>query len=128
MPSMQTSDVTPDRLQRLATLEAPGDTRILSLYLNLDPSTNFGPHANRRSATTSLMDSAARAVEGQEDLAHDAHVALREDVARAREALEANLEDGWAEGAHALGLFVSGPADLFEVVRLPRAVDSRVVI
>jgi hypothetical protein len=128
MPSMQTSDVTPERLQRLAALEAPGGARILSLYLNLDPSANFGAPANRQSATTSLMDSAYRAVEAQDDLDHRAHIALREDVARAREALDANLDDGWAEGAHALGMFVSGPAGLFDVIRLPRAVDSRVVI
>jgi peptide subunit release factor 1 (eRF1) len=76
----------------------------------------------------SLLDEAARAVEGEEGLGHDAHMALREDVNRAREELEANLDDGWAEGAHALALFLCGPADLFEVLRLPRPVDSRVTI
>src|SRR5688500_3372738 len=128
MPSMQTSDVSQERLQRLATLEAPGGARILSLYLNLDPAANLAAPANRQSAVNSLLDEAARAVEGREDLDHDAHMALREDVTRAREALDANLDDGWAEGAHALALFVCGPADLFEVVRLPRPVDSRVFI
>ena len=55
-------------------------------------------------------------------------MALREDVTRAREQLDANLDDNWAEGAHALALFVCGPGDLFEVLRLPRPVDSRVTI
>src|SRR5687768_18477360 len=102
---MQTSEVTQDRLQRLATY-APGEgRRVLSLYLNLDPHANLGAPANRRSAVNSLLDEAARAVEGEESLEHDAHMALREDVARAREQLDANLDDNWAEGAHALALF-----------------------
>ena len=128
MPSMQTSDVDRDRLQTLATFEAPGGSRVLSLYLNLDPAANLGPHANRQSAVNSLLDEAARAVEGEEELDHDAHIALREDVTRAREELDANLDDGWAEGAHALGIFVCGPAGLFQVLRLPRPVANRVVI
>ncbi|HEV2061696.1 MAG TPA: hypothetical protein VGR12_02495 [Solirubrobacteraceae bacterium] len=128
MPSMQTSDVTQDRLQRLATFEPADGMRVLSLYLNLDPSANLHAPANRRSAVNSLLDEAARAVEGEEDLDHDAHVALRDDVNRARSELEANLDDNWAEGAHALALFVCGPAGLFEVLRLPRPVDSRVTI
>ena len=128
MPSMQTSDVSPERLQGLATFEAPSGSRVLSLYLNLDPAANLAAPANRRSAVNSLLDEAARAVEGEEELGHDAHIALREDVTRARESLDANLDDGWAEGAHALGLFVCGPAELFEVVKLPRPVDNRVFV
>src|SRR3712207_6909491 len=93
MPSLQTSDVTFERLQRLAAAEAPSGTRVLSLYLNLDPQANLAAPANRRSAVNSLLDEAARAVEGQEDLGHDAHVALRDDVTRTREALDANLDD-----------------------------------
>ena len=128
MPSMQTSDVSQERLQSLATFEAPSGARVLSLYLNLDPAANLAAPANRRSAVNSLLDEAARAVEGEEDLSHDAHMALREDVSRARGELDANLDDGWAEGAHALALFVCGPAELFEVVRLPRPVDNKVLI
>src|SRR5918998_6372089 len=108
MSSMQTSDVTQDRLQRLATFEPGRGARVLSLYLNLDPHANLHASENRRSAVNSLLDEAARAVEGVEDLDHRAHMALREDVARARNELEANLDDGWAEGAHALALFLCG--------------------
>jgi peptide chain release factor subunit 1 len=128
MPSMQTSDVTQDRLQRLATFEPADGARVLSLYLNLDPTANLHAPENRRSAVNSLLDEAGRAVEGEEGLEHDAHTALREDVNRARTELEANLDGGWAEGAHALALFVCGPAELFEVLKLPRPVDSRVTI
>jgi peptide chain release factor subunit 1 len=128
MPSMQTSDVTQDRLQELARFEPADGARVLSLYLNLDPHANLHTPENRRSAVNSLLDEAARAVEGEEGLDHDAHIALRDDVNRTRTELESNLDDGWAEGAHALALFVCGPADLFEVLRLPRPVDSRVTI
>ena len=125
---MQTSDVTHDRLQQLAARQAPDGSRVLSLYLNLDPHANLAAPANRRSAVTSLLDEAHRAVEGEEELTHDGHVALREDVNRAREELEANLDDDWAEGAHALALFLCGPAGLFEILRLPRPLDNRVLI
>ena len=128
MPSMQTSDVTFERLQRLASVEAPGGARVLSLYLNLDPHANLAAPVNRRTAVNSLLDEAARAAEEQDGLDHDAHMALRKDVTRARDAFDANLDDDWAEGAHALALFVSGPADLFEVVKLARPVDNAVVI
>jgi peptide subunit release factor 1 (eRF1) len=101
---------------------------VLSLVLNLDPRANLAAPVNRRSAVNSLLDEAARAVEGEEGLSHDSHIALRADVPRVREALDENLDDDWAEGAHALALFVSGPADLFEVVRLPRPAGNRVVI
>src|SRR3954469_7561571 len=128
MPSLQTSDVSRDALQRLATFEAPQGSRVLSLYLNLDPAANLAAPENRRSAVNSLLDEAHRAVEGEDGLEHDAHKALRADVARARDELAANLDDDWAEGAHALALFVCGPADLFEVIKLPRAIDARVRI
>jgi peptide subunit release factor 1 (eRF1) len=128
MPSMQTSDVTQERLQQLASLQAPEGARVLSLYLNLDPHANLAAPVNRRSAVNSLLDEAHRAVEGEEDLSHDGHAALREDVNRARGELDANLDAGWAEGAHALALFLCGPSGLFEVLRLPRPLDNRVLI
>ncbi len=124
---MQTSDVTQERLQRLAGLEAPEGHRVLSLYLNLNPQ-EIDTSQARRTAVTSLMDEAERRVEGEEGLGHDAHMALREDVKRTREFLDGGERDGWAEGAHALGIFVCGPLDLFDVVRLPRPTDSRVTI
>jgi hypothetical protein len=128
MSSMQTSDVTQERLQQLAAVQAPEGCRVLSLYLNLDPQANLAAPANRRSAVNSLLDEAHRAVEGEEELSHDGHAALREDVNRARAELDVNLDDGWAEGAHALALFLCGPGDLFEVLRLPRPLDNRVLI
>jgi peptide subunit release factor 1 (eRF1) len=126
--SMQTSDVTHERLQRLAALDAPADCRVLSLYLNLDPRDGLGTGPGRRTAVTSLLDEAERSIEGVDGLSHKAHMALREDVGRAREFLEGGERDGWAEGAQGLALFLCGPADVFEVVRLPRPVAQRVLI
>jgi peptide subunit release factor 1 (eRF1) len=127
MSSMQISDVTPERLQRLAGLQAPEGARVLSLYLNLNPQ-EISTLQARRTAVNSLVDEAERRIEGEEGLTHDAHMALREDVRRTREWLDGGERDGWAEGAHALALFVCGPVELFEVMRLPRPTDSRVVI
>src|SRR4051794_15658565 len=54
--------------------------------------------------------------------------APREGGGGARAAGDPTRAGGGAPGARALALFVGGPADLFEVVRLPRPVDNRVVI
>jgi hypothetical protein len=128
MASMQTSEVTHERLQQLAAMAAPRDCCVLSLYLNLDPRDGLGAGPGRRTAVTSLLDEAAREVDGVDGLSHEAHMALREDVGRAREYLEGGERDGWAEGAQGLALFLCGPADLLEVVRLPRPVAQRVLI
>ena len=125
---MQTSDVSQERLQRLATFEAPEGARVLSLYLNLDPRDGMGAGPGRRTAVTSLLDEAQRRIEGQEGLGHDAHMALRADADRAREYLRGDERDGWALGAHGLAMILCGPADLFEVLRLPRPVASQVHI
>jgi hypothetical protein len=128
MPSMQTTDVSADRLQRLAAFEAPGGGRVLSLYLNLDPRSDLARPDARATAVNSLLDEAGRVVEGREGLDHDTRMALRADTDRARTELGDNLDGGWAEGAHALALFVCGPADLFEVVRLAHPTPNHVAV
>ena len=121
---MQTSDLTPDRLRHLAEVRPPHG-RVLSLYVDLDPS-RFATAEARATEINSLLDQADRwtRAEGGE-LPHDDRVALRNDVRRAREFLEGDLD---AAGAHGLALFCSSPADLFEALRLPRAVAHRFVI
>jgi peptide subunit release factor 1 (eRF1) len=109
-------------LRRLSGLR-PEHGRVLSLYLDLDPST-FATPAARSSAITSLLDEAGRRARELE-LDHDAEVALREDVERAREFFETELS---AKGAGAVAVFACGPADLFETLKLPRPVASAVVI
>jgi peptide chain release factor subunit 1 len=120
---MQVSEVDADVLRRLAELRAPEGTRVLSLYLNLDPS-EIPTGEARATAITSVVDDARRRAEDA-DLGHDARIALREDVERAREAL---TSDDLPQGAHGLAVFAAKPANLFEVLRLPRHVDNDVAV
>jgi peptide chain release factor subunit 1 len=117
------NDVDPGRLRRLASFR-PDGCRVLSLYLDLDP-TSFATSTARRSEITSALDAAARIVE-ESGLDHAALVAARADVQRARETLADGGLD--AKGAQAVALFACGPEDLFELLKLPRPTATHVVI
>src|SRR3954471_21389415 len=98
------NDVDPVRLRRLAAFK-PSGSRVLSIYLDLDP-TEFATGEGRSSEITSALDAAARMID-EAGLDHDARVAARADVERVRETLD---EDGLdAKGAQALALFACGP-------------------
>jgi peptide chain release factor subunit 1 len=121
---MQVSDVTADRVRRLAETRTPHG-RVLSIYLNLDPS-EFATPAARRTEIQSLLDEAERQVRDIDDnIPRDARLALRDDVARVRDFFDNSFS---AEGAHGLAVFSSGPAGLFEVLRLARPVETMVAI
>jgi len=117
--------LTRTRLRRLAEL-APERGRVLSVYLNLDPS-EFATPSARASAITSVMNDAHHKVEETNgDLAHDDRMALRADLDAVREVLQQpNIAD---EGARAVAVFACGPTDLLETVRVTRPLESRVVI
>ncbi|HEY3189071.1 MAG TPA: host attachment protein [Solirubrobacteraceae bacterium] len=120
---MLVNDVDAGRLRRLAALKPQG-ARVLSLYLDLEP-TEFATAPARETELTSALDAAARMAD-EANLEHDARVAIREDIERARTAL---LDDGLdAKGARAVAIFVCGPADLFEIVKLPQPVATHVTI
>jgi peptide subunit release factor 1 (eRF1) len=120
---MQMNEITTERLRRLAALR-PERGRVLSVFVNLDPSEFPTPKA-RSSQVTSLLDEADRRVRSTDGLSHDDKVGLREDL----EKLRAYLSGGFdAKGAHALALYACSPADLFEVLKLPRPVPSAIVI
>jgi peptide chain release factor subunit 1 len=120
---MQTNELNSDLLRRLAGFH-PDGARVLSLFLNLDPSQFATPRA-RATEANSLLDQAERRVRESEALSHDQQKALRKDIERAREFLRAEMP---SEGAHGLAMFVAGPADLWEAIRLPRPVETRAVI
>lgn len=120
---MQVNDLDPDRLRRLAALHPQNGHRVLSVYMDLDP-TSFGTQPARAAQISSLVDAAERHARNAE-LGHDGKIALRDDVARVRDFLRSDFS---AKGAHGLALFASGPAGLFEVLRLPDAVPSAVVV
>jgi peptide chain release factor subunit 1 len=121
---MQTNDLTPEKLRELADLK-PDNARVLSLFLNLAP-TEFASPAARGAEVRSLIDQANRLVKEEDGLAHDQKAALREDVERADKYF--NNGDFDAKGAHGLAVYLAGPADLFEIVKLPRPVATNVVV
>jgi peptide subunit release factor 1 (eRF1) len=117
--------ITRGRLRRLAELR-PETGRVLSVFLDLDPSEFATPPA-RATQINSMMIEAERLIEEQKDqLTHDEHMALREDATRIRQELD---PDGLgAGGTRGIAVFACGPAGLFEIVRLPDPVESRVVL
>ena len=112
---MQTNELDTDTLRRLAELR-PDDGKVVSVYLNLDPS-EFATGQARSTAITSLLDEADREARGQAP-------AVREDVKRLREF----FKDYDFDGAHGVAVFACGPADIFEAIKLPRPVESCVEI
>ncbi len=117
--------LTRTRLRRLAEF-TPEHGRVLSVYLNLDPS-EFATPSARASAISSLMNDAQHKVEETDgDLPHDDRMALRADLDAVREVLE--QPDIADEGARAVAVFACGPAGLLETVRVKRPLESRVAI
>jgi peptide chain release factor subunit 1 len=121
---MAANTTTRGRLRRLAELR-PERGRVLSVFFNLDPS-EFATPAARATEVNSVITAAAHKVDEAEELDHEERRALRADVERVREVLEGS---GIASnGTHGLAVFACGPADLFEVVRLPHPIESRALV
>ena len=119
---MQTNELRPDRLRELAVLRPEG-ARVLSVFLNLDPQHFAAPPA-RASEIRSVVDAVNRIARDDDSLGHDERKALRADIERTEEFL-----GGFSpKGAHGLVVYACGPADLFEVIRLPRPVETRAVV
>src|SRR3954471_24112439 len=119
---MQTNELKPDRLRELAVLRPQG-ARVLSVFLNLDPAEFAEPPA-RASEIRSAVDELRRLARSTDGLEHDAKVALREDVDR----IEEYLSSFSPKGAHGVAVYACGPAGLFEVIRLPRPIETRAVL
>jgi peptide chain release factor subunit 1 len=120
---MQVNAPDRDQLRSLAELRLDRPL-VLSLYLNLDPS-GFATPPARKTSVRSLIDAADRRVREQKGLEHDDKMALQASLKRASEFLENDLP---TDGAHALAVFVSEENDLFQVLKLPRAVPNEVAI
>jgi peptide chain release factor subunit 1 len=121
---MAATTITRNRLRRLADVK-PARGLVLSVFLNLDP-TEFATPAARSTAVTSVLTEAAHRVDDAGGLDHDVREALKEDVERVRETLMAS--DIAQNGARAVAVYACKPADLLEVVRINRPVDSAVVL
>src|SRR3954467_5178297 len=76
--TMQTNQLSPDTLRRLAELR-PDEGKVLSIYLNLDP-TEVASGPARSTAINSVLDHAGRSARVED-------VSVREDVDRVRDAL-----------------------------------------
>jgi peptide subunit release factor 1 (eRF1) len=116
------NELTEERLRRLARFRVPGH-RVMSLYLNLDPST-FATSSARSHAITALIDEARKELE-REHVSHEDRVELRSDLERA----EALLRGGdVCNGAHAVALFCASKLGLFEAIKLPEPVPQDVAL
>ena len=120
---MAAQSLSRGRLRRLADVH-PDRGRVLSVFMNLDPSELPTPAA-RSSAVTSILTEAARRVDDAGELDHEARRALRTDLERVREVLNGDVA---ADGARGVAVFACEPEDLLEVVALRRPVESRVVL
>jgi peptide subunit release factor 1 (eRF1) len=119
---MQANDLDRDTLRRLAGAKAGNGAKAISFYLNLEP-TEFATPPARASAIRSLLDEGEKKIKEVE--AGDPDRALRADFERAREFFSGDIP---ADGVRGLAVFCAGAGDLFEVIRLPRPVQSEVVI
>ena len=120
---MQTYELNRETLRRLAELR-PERGKVVSLYMSLDPA-EFATAQARTTQVHSLLDDGARRAKELDGLSHDDKKALDADLVELRGLLEGGFG---AEGAHAVAVFRSSPADLFELIRLPRPVTPRVFI
>jgi peptide chain release factor subunit 1 len=120
---MAAQSLSRGRLRRLADVH-PDRGRVLSVFMNLDPSELPTPAA-RSSAVTSILTEAARRVDDAGELDHEARRALRTDLERVRGVLNGDVA---ADGARGVAVFACEPEDLLEVVALRRPVESRVVL
>jgi peptide subunit release factor 1 (eRF1) len=121
---MAENTLTRDRLRALAELR-PDRGRVLSVFLNLDPS-EFANAPARTTAINSVVNQAGREVEDADGLEHDERQALREDVERVREVLSSG--DIAQNGTRGVAVYACKPADVLEVVRLAHTVQNRVVL
>ncbi len=117
------TDITTDRLRELAeTRSAQG--KVLSVFINLDPREFATPPA-RATEISSVLDAAARTIRDADDLTPDERSALDGDLERVRTAMRNGVD---TKEARALAVFASQPAGLFEILKLPRAVEHKVTI
>jgi peptide subunit release factor 1 (eRF1) len=121
---MQVNEVTPERLRRLAAAR-PGDGgKVLSVYVNFDPSETPTVPA-RATAITSVLDEAERELRDAPRLDRGAREGLRTGIDRVRAFLEREFD---ASGARGVACFCDSGHDLFEALKLPRGLIQRAVI
>jgi peptide chain release factor subunit 1 len=121
---MQANEVTTERLRRLARARPGNGGKVLSVYVDLDPS-EFPTGTARSSAITSALDDAEREVKDARQLEHDARVGLRSGLERVQTFLREQFDPS---GAHGVAAFVGSDDKLFEALKLPVGVAHKAVI
>jgi peptide subunit release factor 1 (eRF1) len=114
--------IAKERLRELARLR-PEPHKVLSLYLNLDPS-EFPTPRDRSVELESLLDAAESALR-QDGLDHAQKEELKRDLQQVRTYFSQEFD---ASGTRGVVVFSASGAGLFEVFRLPRPVSSTVAI
>jgi hypothetical protein len=120
------TELTTDRLRALAETRSP-EGKVLSVFINLDPH-EFPTPSARDTEIRAVLDSAGKQVRDHADLTAAEREALENDIERVRSHLAGEGAEEMTGGARGLALFASEPAELFEVVSLPRAVSPEVRI
>jgi peptide chain release factor subunit 1 len=110
------------RLRELATLRPEGH-KVLSLYLNLDPSEFPTPRA-RATELDSLLNSVERDLRN-DNLDRKQREELKRDIARVRSWFETEFD---ASGTRGVAIFSASAIDLFDVHHLARPIRSEVAI
>jgi peptide subunit release factor 1 (eRF1) len=110
---------------RALTDARPERGRVLSVFLNLDP-TEFASAPARATAINSVLNEAEHAIDEVDGLEHDEILALREDLERIRG--ELNRDGLAADGTRGVAIYACGLAGLFEVLQLPQPVQTQAVI
>ena len=110
------------RLRELAALRPDGQ-KVLSLYLNLDPS-EFPTPRDRAVELESLLGVVERELR-EDSLTHAQREALKRDIARVRSFFEREFD---ASGTRGVAVFSASAIDFFDVHRLARPVRSEVAI
>jgi peptide chain release factor subunit 1 len=114
--------IVKEQLRRLARLRPEGH-KVLSLYLNLDPS-EFPTPRHRSTELESLLDTAEAGLR-VDSLNHAQKQELKRDLERVRTFFREEFD---ASGTRGVVVFAASGADLFEVMKLPNPVSSEVVI
>ena len=120
------TELTTDRLRGLAETRSP-EGKVLSVFINLDPHEVPTPAA-RATEIRAVLDAAGRQIRDHDALTAAERTALNADVERVRTHLTGAGADEMTGGARGLAVFASEPAQLFEVLVLPRAVAPEVRI
>jgi len=110
------------RLRELAALRPEGH-KVLTLYINLDPS-EFPTPNDRDTEFNSLMQVVER-VPREDGLSHAQKEELKADIQRLRSWWDNEFD---ASGTRGVAVFACGAVDLFEVEGLARPIPSEVTI